>query len=676
MKLLIVESPGKVKSIQSYVGNDFIVKASVGHCFQIEPSDKTINKFLETNELNYVVIDKKQSVVDEIKMLSQKSDEVVIATDNDREGEAIGWDIAYRAVSKKCKIKRITFCEITKTAILKALKESGELNEHLYNAQQARAILDLIVGYKVSPILWRKVCQGTSAGRVQSIGLFLIVERQKEIDAFVPEEYWDITGFFVNSKKTEFKALYKCEEKLCNEATVNKYTEKINKAKSWKIESIEKTSKKRSPSPIFNTSSLQQFGSAVFGWDGKKTMSRAQALYEGYSIQGHESTGLISYHRTDSVNIAEEALSGVRKFISDEFGKKYLSPKPIIYKSKNKNAQEAHEGIRPTHLEFSLSDIKQSIPEDDFKLYEAIWSRFVSCQMSDAEFDATKITICSDNKQVFTSSGQTLVFDGFLKVWKYSDVSEEQLPELNESEKVNLSKIEPKQHFTKPPAHFNTATLVKTLEEESIGRPSTYASIVDTLLKRSYVVKEGKAFAPTEIGKKVCEFLKNNFQELMNVNYTARIEEQLDEIAEGSKEWKSVVTSFFSELDKRLQAAKTVKKEKEISEHVCPVCNTRKLVKRFGRFGSFYGCDGYPDCTGMFKIGPNGEPIAKEKKVIEYLEGKTCECGAKLAIRSSNRTGKKFAGCSSFPKCRNLYDLEGKKIEPKFKRFKKKEAKS
>lgn len=672
MKLVIVESPGKVKTIQKFLGSDFLVKATVGHCFQIEPKDNAID--IDNNyEPKYIVIPKKKKVVDEIKKIAKEADDIYICSDNDREGENIGFMFAHY-VFKNTNIKRAVFQEITKQAITKAINNPRKIDINLVNAQKARAVLDMLVGFKVSPVLWRKVCSGTSAGRVQSIGLLFITQRQKEIDAFVTEEYWDIVGQFLTENK-QFKANYYTKEKLTNEEQVNKILESINKSKSWAVSSITKSRKKKSPFPIFNTASLQQFCSSEFNWDGKKTMKIAQSLYEGFAIGDHDRTGLITYHRTDSVNISSEAIDIVRQHIKKAFGNKYLPSNAIIYKSKDKNAQEAHEGIRPSHLEFELNDVRQSVPDDEFKLYNAIYNRFIACQMTDAEFDATKVEIKSiDEKHTFTANGQILIFDGFLKCWPYSTFKDEALPNLNDKQTIKLESAIGEQHFTKPPAMFNTASLVKKLEEEGIGRPSTYATIIDTLLTRQYIDKKGKAFVPTDLGKKVCEYLQVAFPELMSANFTARIEDQLDDVADANKVWFKVVDDFYKELAKRLDVAKSSEstKGKDVTDITCPKCGKYKLVKRFSKFGTFYGCDGYSskECLAIFKIGENGEPISRQIKEVKYVDGVVCDkCGSKIVIRTSNSTGKEFGGCSSYPKCKRIFSLNGEPIE--FKKFKK-----
>ena len=661
MKLCLVESPGKIKTISSYLGSDFRVFASVGHCFSIA-SDKNID--MKNNyEVTYQPIKGKEKIIKEIKDLAKKADCIFLSQDADREGECIAWNIAHEVIKDPKKIKRAVFREITKTAVTNAINNPTVLNEPLYRAQQARGVLDLLVGFKVSPILWFKVCKGTSAGRVQSIGLQLIVDRQKEIDNFKVEEFWTINGTFITEKKQKLETAYKIEKdkKINNEVEATEILNSIKAIKLWKISELEKTRKKRHPNPIFETSTLQQFCFNTFGWDSRRTMSNAQKLYE---------QGLITYHRTDSTNISEDAIRAIRNVIQTQYGDKYLPSKPNIFKSKDKNAQEAHEGIRPSHFEDGL---KVSATGDEYKLFEAIYLRFLACQMTDAEVDATHIEVLSDDKKhLFIANGQTLVFDGYLKVDKYSSSKEEILPDVKLNDKVDLLEAIPKQNFTKPPAAYNNASLVKKLKDEGVGRPSTYAAIIDTLIKRQYMSKDGKAFRPTDLGTRVCEFLQKNFTELMDIGYTARIEEQLDEIADNKKVWYTVVDGFYQELKKRLTAVKDVKKEKQISEHDCPKCKKNKLVVRFGKFGKFYGCDGYSKegdekCSAIFKIGENNEPVEIVKKEKVYVEGKVCECGGKLIIREAKKTGNKFAGCSNFPKCRKIYDVDGEVIVKKEK---------
>lgn len=677
MDLFIVESPGKIKTLQKYLGGRFKVMASIGHCYEIDPKDQDAINIENNFTPKYIAAAKKSSVIKEIRAAAKKADTVYIASDPDREGEAIGWQLAHFAIKDMSKIKRVTFHEITKPAVLAAIKSPGTINDDLYHSQQARAVLDRLVGYKVSPVLWRKVCKGTSAGRVQSIGLKLIVERQKEIDAFVPDEYWTISGKFFTDKHDEIIASYDSKgskgglKQLSTAKEANAAVEGMNKIDSWQIASIEKTEKNRSPSPLFTTSTMQQFAGNAFGWSGKHTMSVAQKLYEG---------SLITYHRTDSMNISKEAVDSARELIKTSYGSDYLPGKPKFYKGKSKGVQGAHEGIRPTHFEYSLKEAKTNLPGDQYRLYEAIYYKFISCQMTNAVFDVSKIVVTpKDTKDyVWVATGQITKFDGFLKAWPYAKTKESELPDLVQGQELVLKKIEPSQHFTKPPAAFNDSSLVKKLEELGVGRPSTYATIPDTLLYRQYVEKEGRAYKPTDLGKLVSSFLIDAFPEIMNPDYTARIEDELDDVESGNKIWHECVRAFYVELKKRLDAAYQAPSAKQAEETdiVCPTCKTYKLIKRRSRFGEFYGCAGYLEkgktkCKATFQIGENGEPVAKAKP--REMEGVLCDkCGSKVIIRKSSRTGKEFGGCSKYPKCKRMFDLEGKPVEFKRKSYKKK----
>ena len=670
-KLVIVESPGKIKTLQSFLGSQYRVMASIGHCYRIVKKDSAID--IDNNyEPTYELIPEKSKVVSELKTTAKKADIIYIASDPDREGEAIGYHIWHRALAGiKCPIKRITFNSITKSAVLAALQNPRDLDLDLYHAQQARSVLDFLTGFKISPILWAKLSggRGLSAGRVQSIGLKLIVERQKEIDAFIKEEYWDISGKFQTDKHKSFSANYNSKEKLTNEEQTKKIASDIEKESKWLIESITKDNKSRSPAPLFHTASLQQFA-AGWGWEGKKTMGVAQKLYEN---------SLISYHRTDSFNIDPESLKNVRDLIQSKYGSTYLSNTPRTFKSKNKAEQAGHSGILPPHLDKTPAMVRSSIDLDEAKLYEAIYNRFVACQMSDATFDTSKVTIKSgSNKHIFTANGQTMTFDGYLKVWTYSSAKEEVLPVLKEKEVVFLESIDPQQHFTKPESKYNVSSLIKILESEGIGRPSTYSSIIEVLKARGYIDVVDKAFVPTEIGKKVCAFLMSSFPELMNIEYTAKIEDKLDDCAEGKAVWYEVVDGFYKELHKRLIEAKSAPsmRTNEATDILCPTCGKYNLVKKSGKFGEFYGCAGYADkkkCKATFKIGPDQKPLVLPKVEKVYLEGVKCDkCGSKMVVRTSKKTGKQFGGCSSFPRCKGMCDMDGKPFEFKKRNFKKK----
>jgi len=669
--LVIVESPNKIKKIQGYLGPDYIVKASFGHCYQIDPSGMSIDIEDDFNP-KYTIAARKSNVVQEIKEAARVCDTCYIASDPDREGEAIGWHIANFVIKKSCKIKRVVFHEITKSAVQAAFKNASDLNEPLYHAQQARSVLDRLVGFGVSPVLWKKVCKGTSAGRVQSIGLELIVDRQKEIDAFIPEEYWDIEGIFRTPASEEFKASYLKENKITCEKEAQDLLSAIKAESNWAIQSLDSGSKKRSPFPPFNTSTLQQFAAITFGWPGKKTMSVAQSLFEA---------GLHTYHRTDSFSISSDFLKEVRDYISFNYDKKYLPAKALFYKTKSANAQEAHECIRPTDLKSTPSSCSSKLNADQIKLYSAIYKRFISCQMADAEFDSKKAVIVGDSKKLkFSANGQTLRFDGFLKEWTYSSAKEETLPDIKEKDSLGLSKIIPAQHFTKPPAFFNDASIIKALDENGVGRPSTYAGIIDILIARGYIIREGKAFRPTDLGILICDYLKGSFKNLMDIGYTSRIEEKLDQIAEGKHVWHSVVREFYTELDKDIKTALkgSSMKQAEETEILCPECGKYNLIIRNSRFGKFYGCAGYTErgknkCSATFKIGEDGSPVKKVTNYLKDLYGniRLCDkCGSKIVIRKSKKAGKDFGGCTSYPKCRQVFSLDGEPIEFKKKRKK------
>jgi DNA topoisomerase-1 len=679
MKLIIVESPAKIRTIQGFLGGEYKLAASMGHIYRIIPKDSSID--IKNNyEPTYEVIPEKTKVVSELKLTAKKAEIIYIASDPDREGEAIGYDILHRVLKDvKCPIKRITFNSITKSAVLAALKNPRDIDLNLYHAQQARSVLDMLVGFRVSRVLFSKIMRGLSAGRVQSIGLELIVNRQKEIDAFIKEEYWDIVGKFQTKDHKSFTAMYNSKEKLTNGEQTKKIAADIEKEPKWEIESINKDTKSRSPTPLFHTSSLQQFCYSAWGWDNKKTMSVAQKLYEGFPVGNNPSTGLISYMRTDSFNIDPESLKNVRDMIQNKYGSTYISSTPRYYKSKNKAEQSGHTGILCPHLDYTPSIVKTSIPVDEAKLYEAIYNRFVACQMSDATFDTSKVTIKSGSaKHIFTANGQTMKFDGYLKVWIYSTAKEEVLPVLKEKEEVFLESLDPQQHWTQGPPRMNPASLTKEMEASGVGRPSTYVSVIETIKKRQYAEIVDKAFVPTDLGKKVCAFLIPNFPELMDVEYTARIEDQLDDCAEGKIVWYKVVDEFYKELKKRLVASKDAPsmRTNEATTILCPTCGKYNLVKKNGRYGNFYGCAGYADkkkCKATFKIGPDGQPIIAPVVEKVYLEGVKCDkCGKKIVARKSKRTGKEFYACSGFPKCKRLFDAGGNHLEFKKKFYNKK----
>lgn len=667
-KLVIVESPAKVKTISKFLGSDYIVTASYGHCYQIDPDSMSID--IESGyEPKYIPCKDKKKVIDDLKIKVSKCDMVYLATDHDREGEAIAAHIRDFIVKGRCPTQRVTFQEITKKAILAAFQNPGNVDEDEYHAQKARSVLDRLVGYGVSPVLWKKVCKGTSAGRVQSIGLKIITERQKEIDAFVPEEYWSIGGKFRLGTGDVIDTEYKVKGTIPSEGDVKKIVASISSTESWSIGSIKETAKDSNPGPLFKTSTLQQTASSLFGWPSKKTMSAAQALYEGFSINGGDQSGLITYHRTDSLNISKDAMTDCRNLIAKDFGAKYLPASPRFFKTDKQNAQEAHEGIRPTHLEHSLLDIKRSIPADAFKLYELIYAKFVASQMAPAKTSTTSISIESKNgEHIFTASGQRTLFDGYYKAWTFSSRTDSIMPPVSEGIEASIIDIIPAQHYTKPPAYFSDGSLVKVLEEEGVGRPSTYASIIDTLIARQYISRDGNKLKGEDLGRLISDYLVPEFPELMDNGYTSRIEDKLDEIAQGKITWTNVVDDFYKELDKRIAMAtgKVASKQNLDTGILCPKCGKHNLALKRSKYGEFYGCVGFlgkgaDQCKASFKIGPNKEPLIKMEP--EYLKGHVCDvCGSKIAVRvakSGKNSGNKFYGCSGFPKCKRIFDENG-----------------
>lgn len=633
--LVIVESPTKANTIKKFLGADTSVLSSYGHIRDLPKSTLGIDPEKDF-EIKYVIPTKARKNVNALKKEVEKSDMVYVATDPDREGEAIAWHLINVLNLDKNKYKRISFHEITKTAIEEALKNPTELNIDLVDAQQARRALDRIVGYKLSPFLWKKVMRGLSAGRVQSVAVRLIVDRENEIKNFKPEEYWSIAAMLEKESKEQFEAvLTKKDEKPISKMGIKtkeegeKIKEDLEKSE-YKISSIEKKEVKRSPSAPFTTSSLQQEASKKLHYPAKMTMSIAQALYE---------KGLITYHRTDSLNISEQAVASAADYITKKFGKDYHQ----IRKFKTKGrAQEAHEAIRPTVIENEPDSLK--IEDKYKKLYKLIWIKFIASQMKEAVFDSIKVEIETDNGYTLQSNGSTLKFDGFLKVYPMK-FEEKTLPRLEEKEKLNLIEIKPEQHFTQPPARFTEAGLIKELETNEIGRPSTYAPIISTIQARNYVEKnQERRFQPTEIGTNVNEMLVEHFPDIVDIKFTANMEKELDEIAEGNENWKTILKDFYTPFNENLE-----KKEKDVerkkpedipTDEKCPKCGKPMVIKT-GRFGKFLACTGFPEC--------------KTTKTIEDKNAKTgiicpaCEQGE--IIQKKSKRGKIFYGCSKWPDC-------------------------
>ncbi len=646
--LIIVESPTKAKTIGNFLGKDYTVIASKGHIRDLPKSSFGIK--IEGQEFvpEYRVSRDHSKVVKEIKDLAKKSDQVYIATDEDREGEAIGYHIAKAIGADPTEVPRIVFHEITKKAIDHSLKNPRKIDLDSVNAQQARRLLDRIVGYKLSPLIASKIQKGLSAGRVQSAALKIVVDREREIKAFVPVEYWSIDALF---DKTIESILVEYEGEKIGKMTISgeeraKEIESTLKNDSYKVEKIEKRQRKTSTNPPFMTSTLQQTASSVLGFSPRKTMMVAQTLYEG--VQTDQGTmGVITYMRTDSLNIAQEAIDAAREKIKNEFGDKYLPPKPKYYKSKSKGAQEAHEAIRPTILSFTPQIAKQYLKPDELKLYTLIYNRFIASQMTDAIFESQSIIFASEHGK-FKASGRKLIFDGFYRVIGTGD-KDKLLPDLTEGQEVELSELKANQHFTEPPSRYSEASLIKKLESLEIGRPSTYAPTISLLTTRNYLEIEKKQLIPTEVAFKVIEMLEQHFPDIVDSNFTAKLEEELDEIAEGKKEWQKVLWEFYNPFIEEVEKGKKNIKSQKVAiptGEKCPQCG-EELLRRKGRYGEFIACSGFPKC----KYTRNVDGTEKEKKVLPTLEGVACpECGGGIVERKSRRG--KFYGCANYPKCK------------------------
>jgi len=647
-KLVIVESPTKVKSISKFLGSDYIVKASMGHVRDLPL--KKIGVDIENNfEPHYVVPKKAKPIVSILKKSTSKASAVYLASDPDREGEAIAWHLKKLFTNdndKKKKFWRVKFNEITRDAVRDAFKHLGRIDEMKVFSQQARRILDRIVGYKISPLLWKKVKGGLSAGRVQSVALRLICEREEEIDAFKPQEYWSIEAKLHPADKPsdEFTAVLEKLDgkkiKINTRASTDEIINRLKKASGYIVQDIRKREKQRRPLPPFITSLMQQAAINRLGFSAIKTMFVAQQLYEGIELADKESIGLITYMRTDSFRISKDAREAVRGYIKNKFGSEYLPEKPPIYKSKRR-AQEAHEAIRPTSMERTPDAIKEYLTPDQLKLYTIIWNRFVASQMSNARLSVTTVFISADNA-LFKTAGTEVVFPGFLS--SYGDAKEEKqmkFPRLAKEEKLTLIDILGLQHFTKAPALYTEASIIKVLEENGIGRPSTYAPIVYTIIKRGYVEKEKGRLHPAELGKVVSRILTERFSDIINVEFTAKMEEELDEIERGSVLWTDVLAKFYKPFIKDLEIAQKELKKITIkptpTDYKCPKCG-KPLVIRSGRYGKFLACSGFPACRYT-------EPLSTDVKCPEP------GCDGKLVYRRS-RKGRTFYGCSNYPNCK------------------------
>lgn len=641
-KLIIVESPAKANTIKKFLGGNTKVVASMGHIRDLPKSKLGIN--IENNfEPEYINIRGKGDLIKELKKDAKNAKKVYLATDPDREGEAIAWHLSNILNVDEKKVTRVTFNEITKTAVQKAIKEPRDIDINLVDAQQARRVLDRIVGYKISPVLWKKVKRGLSAGRVQSVAVKLIVDREEEIEKFIPEEYWNIYAELIDkktNKKFEAKFYGKSGKKqeIHSQEEVDKILFAIKKA-TYIVEDVKKSEKKRTPAPPFTTSTMQQEASRKIGFSIKKTMSVAQGLYEGVKIQDKGTVGLITYMRTDSTRISEEARATAKKYITETYGENYYENR---YYKTNKEAQDAHEGIRPTYAELEPEKIKDSLTKDQYKLYRLIYNRFMASQMASAVYDTMSVTI-NANDYTFKANGQNLKFKGFMTLYvEGTDGKEEKeagmLPELIQDEIVKLEKIEPKQSFTEPPARYTEASLVKTLEEKGIGRPSTYSPTITTILERRYIEKEQKQLLPTELGKIVNKLLCENFADVINVEFTAKVETEFDNIAEGKENWKKMIEEFYGSFEENVERVEKelehVELVDEVSDIPCDKCG-RMMVYKYGRFGKFLACPGYPECKNT-------------KPIVETIEEPCPKCGGTIQVRKA-KNKRKYYICENNP---------------------------
>ncbi len=639
-KLLIVESPAKAGTIKKYLGKDYEVTASMGHIIDLPKSQLGVDVEHDF-EPKYITIRGKGELLTKLKKQAKGADIVYLATDPDREGEAISWHLA-RALNidlnSDC---RVTFNEITKNAVKAAIKEPRSINMNLVNAQQARRILDRVVGYKISPILWEKVKRGLSAGRVQSVATRMICDREEEIENFVPKEFWTVDAVYKKGRK-EFSAKYFGENGKETELTCREEADKIaSDVKQLTVTNIKKGDITKNPPPPFTTSTLQQDASRKIGFSTQKTMQTAQVLYEGVNIGGKLGTvGLITYMRTDSLRISTEAQREAIGFLTSTYGKEYVRPRQ--YKS-GKNSQDAHEAIRPTSINIKPDDIKDKLTNDQYKLYKLIWERFAACQMSAAVYDSETASLTSGT-HTFRASGSQVKFKGFMVVYvEGSDAAKEKdkaLPALEEGEILEIKDIDSAQHFTKPPARYSEAALVHALEENGIGRPSTYAPTITTIISRGYVRRIKKQLVPTELGIITTDIMKKHFKDIVDIDFTAGMEQELDGVEDGKLEWKKVLDDFYPEfadnLEKAQKAIEKVKIKDEESDVVCEKCG-RKMVYKISKFGKFLACPGYPEC--------------KNTKAIRHETGVKCpKCGGEILVKKSKK-GKTYYGCENNPKC-------------------------
>ena len=647
-KLVIVESPAKARTISNYLGRDYRVLATMGHLRDLPKSGKGLN-IADDFAVSYQPIEGREEKIEELRAAAGKSEKIFLATDPDREGEAISWHLQQLLALPDGDALRVTFNEITQREVRSSIQKPRAIDMDLVDAQQARRVLDRIVGYEISPLLWRKIRSGLSAGRVQSVATRLVVDREREIRAFVPEEYWTIEAHFSRMEGPGqltahyFAPLGEKKAELKSEAEAGAVLDAVRNA-PFAVNSVSHADKSRMPAPPFTTSTLQQDASRKLGMNPRRTMSIAQQLYEGVRIEGQGETGLITYMRTDSVRIADEALESVRALIRGRYGAQYLPAKPHVYKSR-KAAQDAHEAIRPAHTELAPDDIKGSLTADQYKLYKLIWSRFIACQMKSAVYDTLTVDVLSAG-YVFRANHTTIKFAGFTAVYEEGREEEaavdEALPDLREGEALALLSAEPEQHYTKPPARYSEATLIRAMEENGIGRPSTYAPTISTILEREYVRREGRQLIPTPLGEVVTGFMVDKFSDIVDVEFTARMEDGLDEVEAGRQNWKAMLRGFYDGFSVSLKTASEdlstgrLRVPDEESDLVCELCG-KKMVIRYGRFGRYMACSGYPDCK-------NTKPISEE------TPGVCPACGGRI-MKKKSRNGYTYYGCEKNPGC-------------------------
>ncbi len=647
-KLVIVESPAKAKTIKKYLGADYDVVASMGHVRDL-PENRLSVDIKKDFQPKYEVIKGKEKLVQELKEAAQDSDMVFLATDPDREGEAISWHLAYLLHLDTQEHNRVTFNEITKTGVSAGMEHPRCIDQDLVNAQQARRILDRLVGYKLSPFLSQKIRRGLSAGRVQSVAVRIIVDREEEIRAFVPQEYWTIDAKFIpkGARKAFPAAFYGDAEgnkiKIADKAQADAILKELDGAE-YQVVKVKKGTRRKSPAPPFITSTLQQEASRKLGFQARRTMKAAQELYEGVEVEGMGAVGLITYMRTDSLRISEDAIAEAKEYILERWGKRYVPDSPRHFRSKA-NAQDGHEAIRPTMPRVSPEQVKGSLTADQYKLYKLIWERFLACQMSNCLQSTTQADI-QGGKYLFKASGYTVTFDGYTVLYEEGKDDEEAaggaLPVLEQDMALKCKEIAGNQHFTQPPPRYTEASLIKTLEENGIGRPSTYAATISTITGREYVVRDGKTLKPTELGEVSTKLMKERFPKIVNVKFTAQVEEELDEIQGGKTDWVQTLHTFYDDFADTLKKAKEamegvkIQLEEDKTDLICEYCG-RQMVIKTGRYGRFIACPGYPECKNI-------------KKLVQETGAECPKCGGKIVVKKTKK-GRTFYGCSEYPRC-------------------------